>query len=426
MLKISWRYPVFNYIYQRLIFGERDQSGSVTFKGMPDTTFFDKRFTVVPYVFNGQPFLIETNSPGSVATIKIVSTTSTNVKKVDSMSVVLQNSSNVINIILAEGLNYITVTSEGETVKILANARHYATLLYTYASELYKNMESFVDEHEQAMQTKFATRLVEPLIKVNPLLPTVKSLQMMSLRFITKTYMQKAMKEIGAKEFLSSLTVNSPYFSKPEGSTTFDPVRYPLQTYQEAKATKIAHVWLPNTHIIRWVSFILFVNNIQGFSVKDINENEVIIENNFGDQERHLFDFDAEKDFFKSKGLEADIVVELSRNFPISIVAPAYPFDLFVMAEAPLGDARPYFDSGMPFDMDLPFDTEELDPEHDGYIGLSLVGRLFDNNIGGNQFAYDTSKLPLVYDKGFHCQVVEIDNTEVTINLNPTVTATYG
>lgn len=433
MLTIDWKRSPFDFIFQRLLFGETDSEGEITFEGMSSNRLFDKRFTVIPFALSDTPFIITTDNIDRVLNINIQSLTpSLRKRPVRQTSINILNEEQTVLLEIEEGHNFIVIDDPvtGEQAFTVVNARRYATLLFATAQEVFNEVQSRIQEQERAIFNDYATRLVEPLIGPQfDLLPSVKSLQMLAIRLMTKTWTTKGSTEIGVNEMGTALTLNHPFHSRlNKDHKEFDPVRFPLETYQEFFSSQIAHMWIPNFSIVRWKTFMTYINNIKDFSLKDINESELIITNNFGIDERHIFDFDADTEFFEARRqLDLDIITKIETNIKICFIQPGYTFDLFVDAENPLGNCRLTFDSGITFDSDCPFDSEEFDTDHDGYVGLSLIDRneLTSPSLYLTGLGFDSTLCPgfgvsgfddVVYDLGYYVKSVDIDHTIVDID----------
>jgi hypothetical protein len=282
MLDISKRNIPSDEIFYNFLYGIEDSEGNVIQAGMPDTKFFDKRFDVVPLSYKSMPFIITTDKTNRTINLKIQSLTpSLNLRNKKETSVYLLNTETVVLLNLNEGHNYIVIEDSitGETAYTIVNARRYATFLWSIAYDIYNNVKSKIIEQEAAIYNKYATRLVEPLLsKVYTLLPSIKSLQMVGIRLLTRTYTDKLMTDRGVIDTAQALTLNHAYFSDSDKKAIeFDPIRYPLETYQEFFSSKVAHLWIPNLNIIRWKTFMTYIENTKGFSVGNIDEKEIIV-----------------------------------------------------------------------------------------------------------------------------------------------------
>lgn len=438
MLGINWKESPFNFIYKRLLYGEKDSDGNTTFQGIPDNPFIDKRFIVVPFTYDPQPFIIESSVTDAVISIKIQNQSPYLQKHpVKELSVYMLNLRQTVLLQLAEGYNYIVIENKKtrEVAFTVINAKRYGTLLWSYSQEIYNKVQSILLEQESAIFSKYGTRLVEPLFsRIYQLLPRTKSLQLLSTRLITKTLVSKGGSDLGVKEMGAGLTLNSPYFSDfNKTSRELDPARFPLENYQEFFGGKVAHIWVPNFALVRWKTFLTFIDNIQGTSLEQISEKEVLVKNQSGEIERHYFDQDSVDYFQQLRKLSLDIFGTLSSVLPISFIAPGYPFDLYIDENHLLGDERYCFDEGFEFDSGTPFDSDTLDPSLD-YLGMSLIDRNEQGFIYSDQLAYDSTLYPLwgsilsplVYDKGYYVKCADMEATESTNTLYIVASGTLG
>jgi hypothetical protein len=438
MLKISWKESPFNYIYQRMLYGETDSAGNVTFAGIPANTFIDKRFVVVPFTYETQPFLLEVDVADTVLNINIQNQTPyLQTNPIKQTSIYMLNTKQTVLLQLAEGYNYVVVTNNKtqETAFIVINCKRYATLLWAFAQEIYNNIQSILVEQQTAIFSKYATRLVEPLMaRVYSLLPSVKSLQMLSTRLITKTLVGKSGTDLGVSEMGSAFTLNHPFFSSLDKTTTdLDFSRYPLENYQEYLSGKIAHIWIPSFSLVRWKSFITFMNNLQGMTLNQIDEDEVIVTDQNGAVQRHFFNPDPTDFFQQTQRVTLDIFGTLSSTLPINFIAPGYPFDMVITDDNLLGQDVASWDLGNLWDSGISWDADTLDPQLT-FLGMSLIDRNEQAFIYSDTLGYDSTMFPmfgtivnpLVYTLGYYVKCAELETESASLDEIATMSGTFS
>jgi hypothetical protein len=291
-------------------------------------------------------------------------------------------------------------------------------------------MKVSIDEQQNAIFNKYSTRLAEPYITYKDFLPEFQTIQTMALKFIIRTLMNDKAEDVGVRDFTTALTQSTPVFNPIRGSFNFDPIVYPLSNIQELFSGTDAHVWIPNSKIANWTAFIKYIDNLPDlFSLESVSESEVVLDYG-GVEERHRFDFETD-DYSTNFGLHAfdniRVSTILNSSLLMRIFAASYTLDLVVRADSPLGDSRPYFDSGRPFDSGVTFDADYVDPLADGFVGLPLTGR-FEQDVKNTydaKYGFDTIVQPSlaynqngVYPDGFYTQFIGTQNDTRTLTID--------
>ncbi|KKN72777.1 hypothetical protein LCGC14_0407440 [marine sediment metagenome] len=408
------------------------------FKGIPRGKFTNLSGPVTQFTAQETAFSITTDSPGVQHTIRatlISNDTRSNVLKVRNRIVEKQfvpiNTTTTEFIALLKGENLIEVFTENDSTFTSVISSHVGTFVTTYAREIFSNTQNPLDEQTRALFSDFSSRMTEILIPFQDLYADPKSLRTLISRFVTRSYMTKSGSTQGVRDFAAALLGTTPIFVPTQTDRTiFEPDVVPLFKSQLEFGGYEAHVWIPNFEIVHWLAFIRLINNARHFyQIQEIGEHEILVlANEFA--ERHLFDFDdpAATAYSEFTFTDFRIVVEILDKLLIRFCAAAYPFDLFITPDSPLGQKRLAFDSDLPFDSGDLLDAPALDPGADGWVGLSLTGRFegFVSNTDPVLYALDSLFITpspssgledCVYD-GYFTQIVSTFSSEQTLDID--------
>lgn len=340
-----------------------------------------------------------------------------------------------VGVQLGRGLNKIIVRSlsSDESALVYVRATTIVALWEAFARVLYIDAVRIINEQQQAVSSKLATRLIEPFISFQDLLPEVQSLQILATRLAARGLVHTVGTNTGATELAKALTLSTPVYKKMDKDTSdLFPSLDPWVNNASQYSGREAHIWIPNLGVANWLAFLGYIASQPDlFSILSISEREVVVEYQ-GEVQHHLFDFDAfGTDFLttlaQSECFKSIIVsMTIDVNLTFTICAAAYTFDLFITEDHPLGQCRFYLDSNFPLDSNCLFDSDELDPFSDGWVGLSLTGR-FEQDVPFHH-PLDTFIVPSPlytgntcgYD-GFYTQVVANQKYEFDCDVSVTV-----
>lgn len=290
-----------------------------------------------------------------------------------------------VGVQLGRGINRIIMTvvnREDERALLLVNATTIVSVFEAFARVLFTEATRIIDEQQRAISSRLATRLLEPFISFQDLLPDIQSLKILSTRLAAKGLIHSVGTDLGVTELTKALSLTTPVF-KPMDKDTDDlfPSLDPWTNNASQFGGLEAHVWLPNVGIASWLAFLGYISNQPDlFEIISVSEGEVVVRFQ-GELQRHRFDFDAfGTDFLTTQATtecfkSIIITVTMDVLLTIAMCAATYTFDLFIDETNLLGDCRRTFDSGIPFDSDCPLDGDPVDPFTDGWEGLSLSGR---------------------------------------------------
>ena len=364
------------------------QTGNVPYT-IPKGPYYLLQGNVVPFTPQPTVLRIETDRVGEPIRIEVVKTQAIGAgvdpRQERSVYTVVPASEIVtVGVQLGRGINRITMTvipREEERAILLVNATTIVSIFEAFARVLFTDVTRIIDEQERAISSRLATRLLEPFISFQDLLPDIQSLKILSTRLAAKGLIHSVGSELGVKELTKALSLTTPVFRSMDKDTDdLFPSLDPWTNNASQFGGQEAHVWLPNIGIANWLAFLGYISNQPDlFEILSVSEGEVVVRFQ-GELQRHRFDFDAfGTDFlttlattecFKSIVITVTMDVELT----IDMCAATYTFDLFIDTSNLLGDCRRTFDT-IPFDSNCPLDGDPVDPFTDGWEGLSLTGR---------------------------------------------------
>jgi len=431
MLKIS----LHGNTYDDTIFSmQKNNAPWVAPKGM----FYLLNDIISPFTPNKTSLNIETESwyAGEILSITVSHIgeygTGIDVRQItDTYSSVVPSAKFTSSINLCRGKNLITAKIKNEETHLIVSATTIVSLWEAFARVLYNVSGKILNEQSDAISSTMATRLMEPFISFQNLLPSVQSLKTMAFRFLARGLIHSVGTDTGIKDITKALCLSTPIYRKMD-KDTFDlfPALDPWTKSASQYAGYEAHVWMTDINIISWLSFLSYISNQPDiFEILSISESEVIFKY-YGEIQRHEFTFgkigtdsllvQASTECFKSIFIKAFMESEVF----VSMCAAAYTFDLFVTEDAAIGNFRKSFDRGFPFDSGLFFDSDPIDPFTDGWVGLSLTGR-FEQDMPIRSHPLDTFIAKYPHEgcsyEGWYTQV--ICNHKVDMDVSLTVSS---
>ena len=358
--------------------------------GGPKGVFYLLNDVIVPYTPRPTVIRIETDRLGEPIEIEVVQPDEVDVG-VDPRAnnklktIVTTSSTTTVGMQLSRGMNKIRVQvldRPEEVVYLLINATTIVALWEAFARVLYSVSNSIIEEQKRAIYSKLATRIFEPFVPFQDLLPDTQSLQIIATRLVARGLLHSVGTNVGVTDLIKALTLSTPiYNTMDKYSFEVFPSLDPWTNAASQFGGKEAHVWIPNLGIANWLAFLGYISNQPDlFTIVNITEDEVVFYFQ-GQLQRHQFDFDAfGTDFLTSLARtecfkSITVLVIINSKLIITLCAAAYTFDLYITSDSAIGTGRTTFDSGIPFDSNIPFDSDPIDPFTDGWVGLSLTGR---------------------------------------------------
>jgi hypothetical protein len=392
---------------------------------VPDSNFTLKRQYTVPYSFEPTVFELRTVTPNAPVEVAVVRRGLPGEPDETQRYVVIPTTETfLIPLRLGRGTNVVTAFDQyNRASTAIVAATTYASVLCSYAREIYNYSQVTVDEQSTAIFSPVATRLAEPLLPIIDLLPDVRSQQVLAAKLATRALVSGAGREIGVRDMLAALTLSTPIFVQQlPDDTYFEPAARPMFNQHEAFGGVEAHVWPANACVGRWLAFINYINNVSVFRVIEISENEVIFYDENGDVQRHVFDLTAEECSLTQLALQAlcfdtiDLTIQITSDTALAICAAAYPFDMRANPPyriVPLGDE---------FGVEL-----ALDPGFDGYLDFNLTQH-WDGGVPLDSFGPMpslASGLPTcIYEEGYAVAPLLLASADTTITAAPDITIT--
>jgi len=409
---------------------------------VPKGPYYLTQGDIVPFTPQPTVLRIETDRVGEPIRIEVERTqpigSGVDLRQTRSVYTVVPASEVVtVGVQLGRGLNHINMTvinREEERALLLVRATTIVSIFEAFARVLFTDAIRIIDEQQRAISSRLATRLLEPFISFQDLLPDIQSLKILATRLAAKGLIHSVGTDLGVTELIKALTLTTPVF-RPMDKDTDDlyPSLDPWTNNASQFGGQEAHVWLPNVGIASWLAFLGYISNQPDlFEIISISETEVVVRFQ-GELQRHRFDFDAfGTDFLTSLATTEcfkSIIVTVTMDvfLTIAMCAATYTFDLFIDETNLLGDCRRTFDSGIPFDSDCPLDGDPVDPFTDGWEGLSLSGRFeqdhpFTHTLDTFVVASSAYTGSVCGYEGFYTQLVENQRYEPLLDISIEVT----
>lgn len=386
---------------------------------VPSSNFTLKRQYTVPYSFDATTFELRSVTPNTPIEIVVVRRGLPGEADETQRYVVIPRTEvELVRFRLGRGTNIVTAfDSYGRADTAIVAATTYASVLCSYAREIYNNSQVSVDEQTTAIYSPVSTRLAEPLLTFTDLLPDVRSQQTLAAKLAIRSLVADAGRQIGVRDILTALTLSTPVFvEQAPDQQFFEPRVRPMFNSQEAFAGIEAHVWLANACVQRWLAFINYLENAEAFDLLEVSENEVLFRDDTGRLVRHVFDLAAEECSLTTLALQAlcfdtiDIGVTVYSESDFAICAAAYPFDLRPVPRYPVN----------PLSDEVGVELA-LDPGFDGYQDFSLTrhwdgGQPLDSQ--GPMPALG-SPTPCVYQNGYLVSPLLLASANTTIFASP-------
>lgn len=380
MIKISLEPTIYTDLLHDIYDGENF--------GAPKGTFYLLTRNTMPYVPRPTSFRIETNRIGESLKIYVDRSTvpdnlNRNLDLSDEIDYTPTSTVSVIPITLGPGSNVILVETSGansEESIIKVETNNIVTFWQAFLRDFYTNVIKKIDNQKTSINSLYSTRLAEPFLPIQDLLPETQSFKSITTRMALIGLIHSAGTNEGTNDLIKALTLGTPIYKSMEKDTfDFDPDGDPWTNLASQFYGTEAHAWIPNYGITKYVSLIKFLAaNPSNYQIEEITEHQIRYYYQ-GLLRTHMFDLDRYgSDFLASltrsecfNNIRVSLTKDIIKTFRMK--AASYTFDLVL--NNPIGNARSSFDINVPFDQNLPFDSDSVDPFTDGWIGWSLSGR---------------------------------------------------
>lgn len=339
---------------------------------IPESRFHLSRQYTVPYSYNTTPFALRAVTPGMPVDIQVIRKgLPGNSDETQQYTAIPTGEIAIVNLKLGRGINTVTAGDQfGRIYTIIVAATSYASVMCAYAREIYNYSQVLIDEQETAVFSPISTRLAEPLLTFQDLLPDVRSQKTLATKLAIRSLVGSPGKESGVRDLLTALTLSTPVFVEQNPDPEFfEPSTRPLYNSQEAFGGVEAHVWPANQCVPQWLAFVRYINNLSAFKVVSITENEVLFYDDTGQLKRHVFDFTEGDCTLENLALQSlcfediAVLITIFSEMDLTICAASYPFDMHPTPNFPV----------QPVDGEVE-NENGLDPGFDGYEDFSVTG----------------------------------------------------
>jgi hypothetical protein len=368
---------------------------------VPESGFILKRQYTVPYSYNTTRFALRAITAGSPVEITVLRRgLPGDPGETQIYTIIPESETTSVEIRLCRGVNVVSVLdayNRSDTVIVAATT--YASVLCAYAREIYNNSRVLITEQSNAIYSPTSTRLAEPLINFQDLLPDVQSQQTLATKLAVRALINSPGRQTGVADLLTALTLSTPIFvPQTPHDTYFEPSTIPLFNAQESFGGVEAHVWPANECVRRWLAFVHYLQSLPVFQIVEVTENEVLFFDDNNDLQRHVFDFTLDECSLTTLALQAtcfdniDVGISIFSESDLTICAATYPFDMRPVPSAPIHPVGDEY--GVEF---------ALDPGFDGYTDFSLTGHWDGGETLDSQGAMPAlgSTTPCVYADGY-------------------------
>lgn len=356
--------------------------------GAPKGTFYILSRDTIPYVPRPTSFRIETNRIGEnlkiyINRLNVPDNDNRMLDLLDEIDYTPQSSISTVSITLGSGLNIIniqTVSGSYEENIIKVETNNIVTFWQAFLQDYYTNVIKKIDNQKNSINSLYATRLVEPFLPIQDLLPETQSFKSITTRLAIVNFLHSAGTNEGTNDILKSLTLGTPIYKSMDKDTfDFDPDADPWTNLASQFYGTEAHAWIPNYGITKFICLIKYLSaNPSNYQILEINEQQIRYMYQ-GLLRTHNFDLDRYgSDFLQSltrsecfNNIRVSLTKSIIKTFRFK--SASYTFDLVL--NHPIGKARKSFDINVPLDQNLPFDSDSVDPFTDGWLGWSLSGR---------------------------------------------------
>lgn len=380
MIKISLEPTIYTDLLHSIYDGE--------VFGAPKGTFYLLSRDTVPYVPRPTSFKIETSKVGENLKIYVNRSTvpdnfNRNLDLIDEIDYTPTSVTSVVPITLGPGINTIIVQTTGANVeenRIKVETNNIVTFWQAFLRDFYTNVIKKIENQRNSINSLYSTRLVEPFLPIQDLLPETQSFKSITTRMAIIGTIHSSGTNEGTSDLIKALTLGTPIYKSMDKDTfDFDPDGDPWANLASQFYGTEAHAWIPNYGITKFVSLIRFLSaNPSNYQIVEINEQQIRYYYQ-GLLRTHMFDLDRYGSDFLASLTKSECFNNIRVSLTKSIVktfrlkTASYTFDLVL--NHPIGNARSSFDISVPFDSNLPFDSDSVDPFTDGWVGWSLSGR---------------------------------------------------
>lgn len=383
MIKIELSKTIYTKYFHQIYDGQ--------FFGAPKGTFYLLNRDTVPYVPRPTSFTIYTsmvNEPHKIMVHRedIPDNGNRELDLSDEIDYTPNSEESVLPITLGPGNNRIEIFCNNEVSRVAVITNNIHTFWQAFLRDFYTNVVRKIEDQKRAINSLYSTRLVEPFLPVQDLLPETQSFRTITTRMATVGLVHSPGTNDGITDLIKSLTLGTPiYKSMEKDFFDVDPSADPWTNLSSQFYGTEAHAWIPNYGITKFVSLIKYLSaNPSNYNIVEINEHQIRYYYQ-GKLRTHSFDLDRYgSDFLQSlirsecfNNIRVSLTKDIEKTFRLKTAS--YTFDLIL--ENPIGNARRSFDIDIPFDSNLSFDSDDVDPFTDGWIGWSLTGRfdLYEN-----------------------------------------------
>jgi hypothetical protein len=282
---------------------------------------------------------------------------------------------------------------------------------------------------QSALYSKYATRMLDQVIKFHDLLPDFQSLKIISTKLAIRGMVHFPGEILGVNNVINAFSLNNPVY-RDQRQSRYEVEKTSIMRSQELFAGQEAHIWFPNILVTRWLAFTRMANAFRNlYTINSVTDIEVDVDFKNRNQIHEFSLTSPGANFLNSVFSDCfdNIQMQMTSGMVLNhrVYMWSYSFDEIVMTNNPIGVGRLYLDMDVPLDSGIPFDADPIDPFTDGWVGWSLSGRFDQDRLDSSQsnYALDSNVDPGVGFSGIdpvyagpYTQMLNTLNSEIDLD----------
>lgn len=183
------------------------------------------------------------------------------------------------NVRLGKGWNSIYIRNDltGEESYIILNVRYYATIINGISEEIAEYIQLPIDQEQAAIFNYLSTHLCEMYLRYMQWMTNIETLQRLGLILSIKSLVSFSGSNLAADSMALALFSNTPVITEQQVEPYVYPALYEMYKYQQDFAGVDFNIWIRNRQIIKWMSFIKYIQSVPFYEFNSISENTISI-----------------------------------------------------------------------------------------------------------------------------------------------------
>lgn len=310
-MKIEYIYDVWGDVYKNMI------------SQIPKGKYFDNRAIIIPKR-DITYFKVTTDRVNQIHYVYVYRENALGNAK-NSFTFVPTSTLYWLPVRLSKGLNVVSIACDEESkATVSVTATYFASMIDSYAKELYRYSQRKIDATEKDIYINEATRLASPVLSFSKNLTSTHTLRTFGLQVIVRALINNPGTFKALENVCKGLFISTPKIENIEQKSLFDSA-YPFYAGQEYELGKLIFLWIRNPALIRRY-YIADLGINQGDDIKYTGDKNVDVDgdNEFtDDNDSPLYpedindeDNNGEQDEDTTKIMNIELP-RLDRNLPI-------------------------------------------------------------------------------------------------------------